>query len=108
MRRVVVACVVLLIILVGGVWEVGATGLSLKECVVRAIERSPELSSGGHLSNADRAYVARARGTTLPYFSSDLRGYEVNGAPVGPWVPLGFSQQGSGRRNSFSAGQDRL
>ena len=75
----------------------GGTVLSLRECVSRAIEQSPELSSGRHLVEAEEAHTKRTRATTLPYFSSELQGYEVNGSPVGPWVPLGFSQQGSGR-----------
>jgi outer membrane protein TolC len=77
-----------------------AAPLSLRECVLQAIEHSPELSSGHHLSEASNAYLKRARGSTLPYFSSQLQGYEVNGTPVSAWYPLGLFQPENGAFNA--------
>jgi outer membrane protein TolC len=72
--------------------DVGATALSLKQCVVRAFELSPQLSSGRHLVEAAKAEIEKKQGATLPYFSSQIQGYEVNGSPVTPWYPLGLFQ----------------
>jgi len=99
MRSIFLFCLAVLSISAARISSAGATVLSLKECVNRAIERSPELSSGRHLIDADEAYTKRTRGTTLPYFSSELQGYEINGSPVSPWVPLGLSQPENGPSN---------
>jgi outer membrane protein TolC len=66
--------------------------LTLKDCIAEAIKHSPGLSAYRHLIAADKADVTKTRGTTLPYLSSRLEGYEVNGFPTTQWSPLGINQ----------------
>ncbi len=79
--------------------------MTLRECVLSAIENSPGLSSEQKLINAAEADVAKRKATTLPYLSSQLQAYEVNGTPVTPWVPSGVFQpeNGIGRRGAHWA-----
>ncbi|MBV8358885.1 MAG: TolC family protein [Deltaproteobacteria bacterium] len=99
MKSIRLFCLAVLSISAVCISDAEATVLSLRECVNRAIERSPELSSGRHLIEAAEANLKRTRGTTLPYFSSELQGYEINGSPVSSWVPLGLSQPENGPSN---------
>jgi outer membrane protein len=82
-----------------------ACSTTLKECVISAIANSPGLSAEHHLIAADDADVSKKRATTLPYLSSQIQGYEVNGMPVTPWVPSGVFQpeNGVGRRGAHWA-----
>ena len=99
MKSILLFCLAVLSISTARISSAGATVLSLKDCVSRAIEQSPELSSGRHLIEADEAYAKRTRGTTLPYFSSELQSHIINGSPVSPWVPLGLSEPENGPSN---------
>jgi len=92
MKRSVLACLLTLATSAAGAPSAGAAQMSLKDCVVQAIVNSPALSSGRFLVEADKADIKKKRGTTLPYLSSSLQGYEVNGAPVTVWYPLGLFQ----------------
>jgi hypothetical protein len=47
-----------------------------------ALGQNPEPLSRQHLVEAEEAEIKKKRGTTLPYFSSELQGYEVNGNPI--------------------------
>ncbi len=83
----------------------GAFCMSLRECVLSAIDNNPGLSSESHLISAYDADAIKKQATTLPYLSSQLQGYEVNGIPVTPWVPSGVFQpeNGVGRRGAHWA-----
>jgi outer membrane protein TolC len=82
-----------------------AFAMTLADCVHEAIQNNPGLSSEHHLINADDADIAKKRATTLPYLSSQLQAYEVNGTPVTEWVPSGVFQpeNGLGRRGAHWA-----
>jgi outer membrane protein TolC len=72
----------------------GAAPLSLQQCVDAALGQSPMLSAYGHKATADRYDITKKKGTTLPYLSSSLRTYMVNGSPATIWTPLGISEPG--------------
>jgi outer membrane protein TolC len=69
-----------------------ASTMTLKECVLGAIKNSPGLASQHHLIEASVEGVTKKRATTLPFLSSQIQGYELNGRPVTPWVPTGLSE----------------
>jgi len=71
---------------------VTAVPLSLQQCIDEASRRSPELSAYRHKVEADRQNIIKRRGTTLPYFSSSLQAYELNGSPASAWAPVGLFQ----------------
>src|SRR5271168_408329 len=79
--------------------------MSLKDCVITAIKNNPGLASERHLVNAYVADITKKRSTTLPYFSSELQAYEVNGMPVSPWIPAGAFDPNNpyGRRSAHWA-----
>jgi outer membrane protein TolC len=80
---------------------VNAAPLTLQDCVVAAIRNSPELSAQQHMVDAYRADITKKRSTTLPYLSSQLQSYELNGSPVTPWSGAGAfePENGLGRRS---------
>jgi hypothetical protein len=85
---------VTLIVAAAGPAQAGT--LSLQECLTQAIDHSPALSSGRHLSAAYKEDIVKKRGTTLPYFSGLLQAWELNGQPATQWYPTGISQPGFG------------
>jgi outer membrane protein TolC len=62
--------------------------LTLQQCIDEAIGHSPRLSAYQHKTAADREHITKSRGTTLPYVSSKLSTYMVNGSPATIWTPL--------------------
>jgi outer membrane protein TolC len=70
----------------------GAAPLSLQQCIDAAIGQSPLLSAYRHKTASDRYEITKKRGTTLPYLSSTLTNYMINGSPVSPWTPLDINQ----------------
>jgi len=92
-----IAMLVVALITVGfSVPTVAADPLSVQDCIREALEHSPLLSSNQHLIEADRADIMKKKGATLPYFSTQLQGYEVNGSPVTAFTPLGLFEPASG------------
>jgi outer membrane protein TolC len=71
-----------------------AEPLTLQQCIDAAVKQSPELSAYRHKTAADRYDITKKRGTTLPYLSSKLSNYMVNGSPATIWTPLGISEPG--------------
>jgi outer membrane protein TolC len=76
-----------------GLWmrSAAAAPLTLGECIIEALRYSPELAAVRHDIAAASYEVAKQRGTTLPYLSSQLNAYEINGAPVTPFSILNFA-----------------
>jgi outer membrane protein TolC len=62
--------------------------VTLQQCIDEAIGHSPRLSAYRHKASADRDSITKKRGTTLPYVSSKLSTYMVNGSPATIWTPL--------------------
>jgi len=105
MSRRVLICLVLLAVVAAPATGALADPMTLKDIVVAAIEYSPQLSSGRHMTAAYAAAIKKTRATTLPYFSSQLQGWEINGNPATQWYPLGIFQpengvQGQHNRNA--------
>jgi outer membrane protein TolC len=73
-----------------------ATPLSPHECIEAALEHSYLLSQDRHLLAADRADITKKRGTTLPYVSGLIQGYELWGNPVSPFQVIGQVVAGNG------------
>ena len=96
MSRLALACSMLLAIVAGRAGGAQAGAMTLKDCVVAAIEHSPQLSSGRHMSAAYAEAIKKTKATTLPYFSSQLQAYEINGNPATQWFPLGIFQPENG------------
>jgi outer membrane protein TolC len=82
-----------------------ASSMTLKDCVLSALKNSPGVSSEHHLIRAYESDVTKKKATTLPFFSSQIQGYELNGRPVTQWVPTGLSEPGNpfGRRDAHWA-----
>jgi outer membrane protein len=74
----------------------GAAPLSLQQCIDQAKAHSPELSAYQHKLEADRQGIIKVRATTLPYLSSSLQFYELNGFPADEWAPVGLFQSNLG------------
>ena len=105
MSRRALVCLVLLAMVAGPATGAFAEPMTLKDIVVAAIEHSPQLSSGRHMTASYAAAIKKTRATTLPYFSSQLQAWEINGAPATQWYPLGIFQpengvQGQRNRNA--------
>src|SRR6266481_2448884 len=96
MSRVRLAWLVLLAIVAGPASGAAADPMTLKDVVVAAIQHSPQLSSGRHMSAEYAAAIKKTRATTLPYFSSQFQAYEINGNPATQWYPLGIFQPENG------------
>ena len=96
MSRGGLACLVLLATMAGSATGAFADPTTLKDIVVAAIQHSPQLSSGRHMSAEYAAAIKKTRATTLPYFSSQLQAYEINGNPATQWYPLGIFQPENG------------
>jgi outer membrane protein TolC len=85
---------IVLALIVALAGRASATVLTLQQCIDMAIEQSPQLSAYRHLTAADRYNVTKQRGSTMPYLSSKLSTYMVNGSPATIWTPLGISEPG--------------
>jgi outer membrane protein TolC len=96
MSRGALACLVLLATVAGPATGALADPMTLQDLVVAAIQYSPQLSSGHHMSAEYAAAIKKTRATTLPYFSSQLQAYEINGNPPTQWYPLGIFQPENG------------
>lgn len=83
---------VLLFVLLAALATTGSTAatLSLQHCIEEATLHSPQLSAYRHKVAADRQNIVKRRGTTLPYLSSTLQAYELNGSPASAWAPVGL------------------
>jgi outer membrane protein TolC len=74
--------------------------LTLQQCIAEAVGRSPALAAVRHDIEAAKYDIAKKRGTTLPFLSADIAGYEVNGASVTPLAALNiFEPQDPNRFN---------
>src|SRR5690348_8069952 len=73
----------------------GGAPLTLPQCIDQAIAHSPRLSAYRHKTAADRYGITKKRGTTLPYVSSKLENYMVNGSPATIWTPLSIGNPGA-------------
>jgi len=62
--------------------------ITLQQCIDAAVLHSPGLSAYRHLIDAAREEITVQRGSTLPYLSSNLEFYEVNGFPAAPYTTL--------------------
>ncbi|MGD0073191.1 MAG: TolC family protein, partial [Candidatus Binataceae bacterium] len=62
--------------------------LTLQRCIDDAVQHNPGLSAYRHLVDAARENITKKRGTTLPYLSSNVDVYEVNGFPAAPYTTL--------------------
>lgn len=80
MKKLSVAVSVLAMI---GIWMPGALAapLTVSQCIAQALRYSPELAAVQHDIAAAGYEITKQRGTTLPYLSSQLTAYEINGAP---------------------------
>ena len=96
MSRGGLASLVLLATMAGSATGAFADPMTLQDIVVAAIQHSPQLSSGHHMSAEYAAAIKKTRATTLPYFSSQLQAYEINGNPATQWYPLGIFQPENG------------
>jgi outer membrane protein TolC len=96
MSKLALACSILFAIVAGQAGGATAGPMTLKDCVAAAVEHSPQLSSGRHMSAAYAQAIKKTRATTLPYFSSQLQAYEINGNPATQWFPLGIFQPENG------------
>ncbi|HTY57155.1 MAG TPA: TolC family protein [Candidatus Binataceae bacterium] len=67
---------------------IGAPILTLQRSIDEAVAHSPGLSAYRHLVQAAREDITVKRGSTLPYLSSNLQLYEVNGFPAAPYTTL--------------------
>jgi outer membrane protein TolC len=65
-----------------------APTVTLQQCIDAAVLHNPGLSAYRHLIEAAREEITVQRGTTLPYLSSNLEAYEVNGFPAAPYTTL--------------------
>lgn len=63
--------------------------LSAHDCIEAALQRSFLLSQNRHTVAADKADITKKRGTTLPYLSGLVQGYELWGNPVYPYTIVG-------------------
>jgi len=78
-----------------------AAPLTLEDCVLTAVKNSPEISSQRHTVAAYQDDIIKKKATTLPFLSSQLQSYEINGKPVTPWSAAGVfePENGAGRRD---------
>ncbi len=87
--RILCATATALILFGAAVASVATVPLGPHECIEAALKHSFLLSQHRHLIAADRADITKIRGTTLPYVSSLLQGYELWGNPVSPFTVVG-------------------
>ena len=62
--------------------------LTLQQCIDDAVQHNPGLSAYRHLVAAAKENIIKKQGATLPYLSSNLEAYEVNGFPAAPYTTL--------------------
>jgi outer membrane protein TolC len=67
---------------------VSAAPLSLQDCILQAIHRSPSLSAARHEAQALREGVTKQQMALMPSLSAQTSAYEVNGAPATPFSAL--------------------
>jgi outer membrane protein len=65
--------------------------LTLTGFITDVVQQSPQLAAARHEAMAAAYDVTKKKGTTLPYLSGTLSGYEVNGRPVTPFTALNIS-----------------
>lgn len=84
-----------------------AAPLTLRDCLLQAIANSPQLGSVRHDILAASSDITKERGTTLPYLSSRLQTWMIQGAPVYPFAVTGafvpdLTGAGSARTSRFA------
>jgi outer membrane protein TolC len=70
--------------------------LKATDCIREALAHSPSLAQSNHQIAADREDITKKKGSQLPYLSSELQGYMVNGSPVSEWTALNAVQPENG------------
>jgi outer membrane protein TolC len=91
MKQPVLAAVIFLVAAIFLAGSAPAAPLTLEQCINEAVSHSPELAAVRHDIAAAGYHVTRQRASTLPYLSSQLSAYEINGAPVTPFSILNLS-----------------
>src|SRR5579872_3629423 len=94
MKTLAAGCVTLMVVF-ALTPRADAVPLTLQQCIDVALEQSPRLSAYRHKTAADNYDITKRKGTTLPYFSSELSTYMVNGAPATLWTPLSINNPGA-------------
>jgi outer membrane protein len=90
MKQAVLAAVLLSVAVIGAGSALAAP-LTLEQCISESVRQSPGLAAVRDDIAAARYHVTRQHATTLPYLSSQLNAYEINGAPVTPFSILNIS-----------------
>lgn len=88
MKRLILSAVSTVLVMAVASTAMCAPSLTLKRCIDEAVQHSPGLSAYRHLVEAAREDITVKRGSTLPYLSSNLEAYEVNGFPAAPYTTL--------------------
>ena len=86
-RLTVIAVSIVLAVALASTAMCGPT-LTLQRCIDDAVQHSPGLSAYRHLVAAAKENIIKRQGATLPYLSSNLDAYEVNGFPAAPYTTL--------------------
>src|SRR5271154_1994454 len=88
MKRLILSAVSIVLVTALASVAMCAPVLTLQRCIDEAIQHNPGLSAYRHLVEAAREDITVKRGSTLPYLSSNLAAYEVNGFPAAPYTTL--------------------
>ena len=103
MKNIICASGLALAMLIGPAPLAGAGPMTLQQAIDQALKQSPAVEAARHQVEAARFDVTKKKGTTLPYLSSDLRAYEVNGEPVTLWdsLDINVAENGPVRRRGI-------
>lgn len=88
MKRLAVIAVSLVLVVALASTAMCGPILTLQQCIDDAVQHNPGLSAYRHLVAAAKENIIKQQGTTLPYLSSNLEAYEVNGFPAAPYTTL--------------------